>query len=906
MDSLAQLRSMFFAVGTAHLPGKKGLITLLREKGYNVSPVISSKKIPVDDYNYTPVPPNWYTYTDKDSIYSVEMPAMPTDAKLYGLVDVNAVMDITKMTAYYSMVVSINKDLDADSLFDAIANNIFSKKEVRKGEKITIGDIAGKEYTGVLNRYTSRVQLFKNENILMMFYTSALKEENVNSEVAERFFNSIKINKITPREFSNYTFTDSFLALSFESPVPLEYNKQLSDIINKSEGWLVDYYNGVDNTNGLTIILLHKKATPGYYLEGINSDHEDVTKTMYNEQTDSIKKVAININGYNGYSFAGKSSKYGYLKIYSIYRGNSYIMLAVSADSAKMQLPEAQNVFNSLNLTDYKKSVWSTQYDSLKTFSTIAPSPFYLDIDSSTWVHTVSYQSYDTNNYTTYYVFTDTLSKYHKVTNIDTFLNDEAKEYFDIENDSVVSTITEINTEHPYAEYIIKKQNSDNAERIRSILYNDVCYTICVYGGLKELTTTESSLFYENFKFHYKDIFDPYSDKTVLLINDLKSNDSNLREDANYSISDIKVDNENVGLLNQYLFDDFPKAFFYSDSTYTNIMIGNKLAATGDKSTIEYIKANYSDIYNRKPELAKAALNVLARIHTKQSYETLAELMTLPYPGHVVDFNLQYHLKDSLELTKTIYGKLLPYLDDTVKGPIVAYITKVLLDSGYLKREDLLPLEKDLIKLAENVRTVTDTSDAPYWYVCIPELLSTINTSTSNNAISNFYSAKSTYLARVSAMYLVKKDVAVPESLFNRIAKDIRPRIDLYNELKKENKLSLFPNKYKTQESLSASRMYDYLYYEDEEPDTVKYLTTHTVTYKRHKYRLHFYEIRYTYGEETESYLGVDGGYASAKALEAEKDFNYVYWDDEYDPEMMPLYHPIVERIFITSMKDDD
>ncbi|MCB9203183.1 MAG: TraB/GumN family protein [Flavobacteriales bacterium] len=49
MDSLMQKGSLFAAVGAAHLPGKKGLIESLREKGYKVKPVFS---------NYTEVSKN--------------------------------------------------------------------------------------------------------------------------------------------------------------------------------------------------------------------------------------------------------------------------------------------------------------------------------------------------------------------------------------------------------------------------------------------------------------------------------------------------------------------------------------------------------------------------------------------------------------------------------------------------------------------------------------------------------------------------------------------------------------------------------------------------------------------------------------------------------------------------------
>src|SRR5690242_18834644 len=50
MDSLGRIRSMVFAVGAAHWPGERGLISLLKERGFTVTPVFSSKKLKPSEY----------------------------------------------------------------------------------------------------------------------------------------------------------------------------------------------------------------------------------------------------------------------------------------------------------------------------------------------------------------------------------------------------------------------------------------------------------------------------------------------------------------------------------------------------------------------------------------------------------------------------------------------------------------------------------------------------------------------------------------------------------------------------------------------------------------------------------------------------------------------------------------
>ena len=44
-DYLIKQQPIFIAIGAAHLPGKDGVLNLLREKGYKVSPVISKTRL---------------------------------------------------------------------------------------------------------------------------------------------------------------------------------------------------------------------------------------------------------------------------------------------------------------------------------------------------------------------------------------------------------------------------------------------------------------------------------------------------------------------------------------------------------------------------------------------------------------------------------------------------------------------------------------------------------------------------------------------------------------------------------------------------------------------------------------------------------------------------------------------
>lgn len=44
IDSIIKITSLFAGIGAAHLPGERGVIELLRQKGYTVRPIPMSKR----------------------------------------------------------------------------------------------------------------------------------------------------------------------------------------------------------------------------------------------------------------------------------------------------------------------------------------------------------------------------------------------------------------------------------------------------------------------------------------------------------------------------------------------------------------------------------------------------------------------------------------------------------------------------------------------------------------------------------------------------------------------------------------------------------------------------------------------------------------------------------------------
>src|SRR5579871_5866517 len=84
IDSIVRRHSLFVGVGAAHLPGKRGVIELLRKKGYTLRPIMMPDQDATrrDDIDKIKVPVTFAPFTSRDGAFSVQLPG-----KLYRRTD---------------------------------------------------------------------------------------------------------------------------------------------------------------------------------------------------------------------------------------------------------------------------------------------------------------------------------------------------------------------------------------------------------------------------------------------------------------------------------------------------------------------------------------------------------------------------------------------------------------------------------------------------------------------------------------------------------------------------------------------------------------------------------------------------------------------------------------------------
>ena len=204
IGQMTKTHSLFAAVGAAHLPGKEGVIELLKNSGYILRPVKVTRTGIAKKYLNDMTGKSWQTYSPVDGGFSIDIPGEPAPVPVPSKSpDVKAEAftynDEGTQTVYVILRFIFSEPLDsakADSLFENIKQSMD-----RSGIKITgnvkpieLNGITGKEYFAEMTGYAISGKIFyygEKMYSLQIITPGKLIDEN-NSK---RFFNSFIINK---------------------------------------------------------------------------------------------------------------------------------------------------------------------------------------------------------------------------------------------------------------------------------------------------------------------------------------------------------------------------------------------------------------------------------------------------------------------------------------------------------------------------------------------------------------------------------------------------------------------------------------------------------------------------------------------------------------------------------------
>lgn len=300
IDSIIRKGSLFAAVGAAHLPGKRGLIEMLREKGYSVKPVIDAythigqkNKKTIDGYFSKP---EFRLYRSSDAMIALPMltrqihngdDVATPDLANGGIINVKRLplRDYMKKGEGFGPAT-------LDSLFyENIPGNIVSKKFYSDGIA-SIYDIANTTKTGNFQRYRyyvtplevicvsmngngSYVKLYENE----VFPAVKLKKYSASWETVAPEKGGFSVN--VPSYYAMYG--------NRKSPIPQNIGIQAYDASEKAYYFVTEQTMDDNQTLESTAFELKRIQDEFFSQMGISADPD--SGTMYDNSYISRAKL---------------------------------------------------------------------------------------------------------------------------------------------------------------------------------------------------------------------------------------------------------------------------------------------------------------------------------------------------------------------------------------------------------------------------------------------------------------------------------------------------------------------------------------------------------------------------------------------------------------------------------------
>ncbi len=246
MIPLMQSGSTFTAVGTAHLPGKDGILDLLRKKGYKVSKVAVNfeNKAGHDNFLKFENDLDWLTSVDSIDGYSVQVPFAPVPIDAFSeqlRMKIAQDMSNNDFYAIYCMEVSDYNSSSPMETLKNVLNGVSSKQQITTSivKKIEYMGLEGLSSHVINKSFEGNIRLFiKNARVYMFFYASMDYAPN---DREKKFFESVQIQDLEVQNhattWSNFQNKQGAFAIDFlGDPI---YNTNIIPGEMEGQDWLL-------------------------------------------------------------------------------------------------------------------------------------------------------------------------------------------------------------------------------------------------------------------------------------------------------------------------------------------------------------------------------------------------------------------------------------------------------------------------------------------------------------------------------------------------------------------------------------------------------------------------------------------------------------------------------------------
>lgn len=877
MDSLMKTGSLFTGVGAMHLPGKKGLIELLKAKGYNVRPVMMGERNGKirSKLDAIEVPVTYTTQTFSDGLISVDAPGkmivMPGTAfnqqylymdmvnrSFYSIIRVKTFADysgydLDKMT----------KSVDS-LLYENIPGNIISKKKI---------EVNGYPGYDIVNRSkTGDVQHYKI--VITPLEVIVAKTGGKGSYVkknGEQFIRSFTVKNI---HASAQEVANNKMGFGISVPSAAVYNFDRAELENFAPS--AQIMQAVDK-EGVSYMVMKLPQQNFMYLEE-DTVELNVMEDGYLLGT-NLKPVSHGFTSIGGYpalkgSYAN-AEKTNFMQAIFLIRGNStYIASAYYHQEALAD--KAKGVLNTFKLLDLISEKSEERIDTTHRFK--AFTPYKLPPDFNMFEYSFRKKKDEKSDYSGLF---NNISFYDAETQQKVELKWQRVHKYYTAKDTATFWEEELGDLNKGADFIeiSKKISSRNGIMQADLILGDtnssrlIIHKVLVKGRyiytLSSLTDTLAKegnnfvkTFFETFMVTDTSTYNMFGNQTAVFLSDILSDDS-----ATYAIArSLKDDTRLRGKSYKPLAECIAKL---KEDKYRNGIrstLVQEIGYTKDQSAIAYLKSAYlknNDDYDYQLDILQA----LAALNTTASYATLKELILKETPFATEGYyGLFIYL--SLEDTLWLRAKLMPELLQLAKhneyrdhmymllaelcdsnkittAAYASYLTAIINDA----RKELKQELTDDIKETYNANSTLEMYNRI--------LIRSYDNPQVKELFEKQLKAKNYHVKLAAAAILLRFNKPVQDSIFHNLAKNDDTRVLVYKKLKEIKRLDKLPADEITQDKLAyaTARRSVKPGYGENRLDSLVFLQKQQTYFRGKMGVMYFYKYKLSNSDEWDTYV---------------------------------------------------
>ncbi|MGF1559456.1 MAG: TraB/GumN family protein [Flavobacteriaceae bacterium] len=848
LDSVMRTAKVFSGIGAAHLPGKKGVIAMLRDMGYTVKPLLSKStpqgNLLKEKIESTLVNHTYHNVQPDDGLFSIALPN-----KLYPIAEYTNTTYISPDLANGSYVM-LNRIptfsyLKQDEVFtlEAIDKLLFENIPGKIMEKSWINrdgfkglDVKNQLKNGDHQRYhifitPLEILIFKmgGEGDYVMMYSDTI-------------FNSIRFKQLEKRFVP---ITSDFSDFEIKMPSLHSFTNRVRQGDRLAQGY--------DSISGSYYFLRKATLNDLNFIEEDSFELKQIQKRFYQDlelkpDYDEVRKNTLS-------SKAIIDSTLGtYLHLKSVFKGNEYYLLGIVTnndtyatnyfESFKIKPPEYTEKFETVTDT----ALFFTTVTSVKPVKFVENSSNYYSGEGKPKAYSAFNKKtiYQNKNNEAISVELNKSHDFLMFANIDSVWALRKKIYAD-KRFIIFNEKQRMITEDLYElDLTLTDTASTRGILIKNIVKGGLLYELKASVDTVHKPSGFISEFYANFMptdtLIGKSIL---QDKTAAFFTALRTNDSIVKEGYPF----IKFQKQHIDSLKYYISEfEYP-----DDKKEIQSHLIQKLAQLDDPEVMPFFKNFYMKSYNNS-SAQSLILSTISKNADEKSVQLLLELMAkdLPLVSNSFDIhNIFKPFKDSLPLAKLLYPEILDYSAiEEYKLPIFSMLAN-LKAKGLVKPKTYKKYRKQIlndakIQLKRQLGKVSQKQEqGGYFNASATSLNGTIDVLEdyaillypfiAEKEVRLFFDRLSLIqdpkIGTTYATLLANDTQPLPIGLLNSLAADISSRVLLFNKLKATGKLNLFPEKYRNARSLAESLLFDSQHFNTKK-DSLLFIAEKPLVYK--------------------------------------------------------------------------